>query len=175
MLIPGDPAPSFDLPAAIDDRIDHAALRGITADLIVLFFYPRDFSFICPTEVAGFNKAIKLFAEENATILGASVDSAESHSRWARELGGLGYPLVADENGETARSYGVFDEKERVAIRATFVIDSERKIAFSSATSINVGRSVSETLRIVRAIRTGRLCPAEWTPGVDFGPDDVKY
>jgi len=172
MLKPGDAAPPFDLPCAVEDRIDRISLAKIRSEMVVLFFYPRDFSFVCPTEVTGFNQLRQEFAEENATLLGASVDTAESHRRWARELGGIGYPLLADAGGGVARAYGVYDEKEGVAMRATFVLDSDRKVAYALASPINVGRSVAETLRVVRAIRTGQLCPAEWKPGMKFGPPD---
>ncbi len=175
MLKPGDSAPPFDLSAVAEGRESRATLSGIKSELIVLFFYPRDFSFICPTEVTGFNKALKLFADENTAVLGASVDSIESHRQWAAELGGVVYPLLADEGGKLARAYGVFDEKEQVAMRATFLIGQKRTVIFSEACPINVGRSVSETLRIVRAYRSGRLCPADWTPGDDFGPSDRKF
>lgn len=175
MLKPGDEAPQFDLSCATGDRLGRVALGGIRTDLVLLFFYPRDFSFICPTEVVGFNKALKYFTNENASVLGASVDSADSHLRWARELGGINYPLLADEGGRVARSYGVFDEKDKTAMRATFVLDRERRVAFSAACPVNIGRSVSETLRIVQALRTGRMCPAEWKPGDAFGPSDLRY
>ncbi|HYB91640.1 MAG TPA: redoxin domain-containing protein [Candidatus Binataceae bacterium] len=175
MLNPGDTAPPFDLPCSVEDRIDRIALAKIRTEMVVLFFYPRDFSFICPTEVTGFNQERQQFADENATLIGASVDSAESHLRWARELGGIGYPLLADEGGAVARAYGVYEEKERVAMRATFILDGDRKIVYALASPINVGRSVSETLRVVRAIRTGQLCPAEWKPGTKFGPSDRHF
>ncbi|HVA78071.1 MAG TPA: redoxin domain-containing protein [Candidatus Binataceae bacterium] len=175
MLKPGDSAPPFDLPAATGDRLGRVALSKLGDELIVLFFYPRDFSFICPTEVTGFNQALNLFRAEQTAVIGASVDDAESHRRWSRELGGLELPLIADQGAVLANAYGVFDEKERVAMRATFIIDQERKIAFSEACPINIGRSVAETLRIVRALRTGRMCPADWTPGGAFGPADGKF
>ncbi len=175
MLKPGDSAPPFDLPAATGDRLGRVALSKLGDELIVLFFYPRDFSFICPTEVTGFNQALNLFRAEQTAVIGASVDDAESHRRWSRELGGLELPLIADQGAVLANAYGVFDEKEHVAMRATFIIDQERKIAFSEACPINIGRSVAETLRIVRALRTGRMCPADWTPGGAFGPADGKF
>jgi peroxiredoxin (alkyl hydroperoxide reductase subunit C) len=175
MLKPGDQSPQFDLPCATGEHLARVALRGLSAELVLLFFYPHDFSFICPTEVIGFNKALKFFTDENTAVLGASVDSADSHLRWARELGGIEYPLLADEGGAVARAYGVYDDKEKTAMRATFVLDRDRKVAFSGACPVNVGRSVSETLRIVRAIRTGQLCPAEWKPGDAFGPSGVRY
>ncbi len=175
MLRPGDSAPPFDLSAATGDRIGRVTLSKLDDEMIVLFFYPRDFSFICPTEVTGFNQSLGLFRAEKTAVIGASVDDAESHRRWSRELGGLELPLVADEGGQLARAYGVFDEQEKVAMRATFVIDQVRKIAFSQACPINIGRRVSEILRIVQALRTNRLCPADWTPGSGFGPADRKF
>ncbi|MGH7880183.1 MAG: redoxin domain-containing protein, partial [Candidatus Binataceae bacterium] len=155
MLKPGDAAPPFDLPCAFDGRISHLALAGLQSELVLLFFYPRDFSFICPTEVVGFHKAQAAFKAEHASIVGVSADDAETHRRWAAELGGLSYPLLADEGGKIARQYGVFDEKEGVPMRATFVLDRARAVLYATASSINVGRSVSETLRIVRALRSG--------------------
>ncbi len=175
MLKPGDPAPPIDLPAVTAGRESRISLGAIKAELVVLFFYPRDFSFICPTEVTGFHKALKQFRDEGTAVLGASVDSIDSHRRWAVELGGIDYPLLSDEGGKLARAFGIFDEKEQAAMRATFLIDDKRIVIFSEACPINVGRSVSETLRIVRAYRSGRLCPADWSPGDDFGPSDRKY
>jgi peroxiredoxin 2/4 len=170
MLKPADSAPPFDLPCAIGDRIDRLALRQISTEMIVLFFYPRDFSFICPTEVMGFHRRAADFRAESTSLVGTSVDSAATHLRWARELGGIDYPLLADEGGKLARAYGVLDEVKGVAIRATFVIDRKREIAFAVACPLNIGRSVSETLRVVQALRSGRMCPAEWQPGQASGP-----
>jgi len=175
MLRPGDVFPNFDLPAVTDGRIGRMTLSGMSSELVVLFFYPRDFSFICPTEVTGFSKAMADFTAEKTAVLGVSIDSADSHRRWAVELGGVAFPLLADEGGKLARACGVFDDKEQVAMRATFIFDQKRIVIFSEATPINVGRSVSETLRIVHAYRSGRLCPADWAPGGEFGPDDGKF
>ncbi len=175
MLKPGDIAPSFGLPAVAGDRIITVDLAKVDAETIVLFFYPKDFSFICPTEVVGFHKAREAFEQENTRLLGMSVDSADSHLRWARELGGIGYPLIADEGGATAHAYGVFDEAHKVAMRATFILDRKRTILYTVASTVNVGRSVSETLRVVSALRTGRLCPADWQPGQPLGPPDLEY
>src|ERR1700674_3248881 len=110
MLKPGDAAPPFDLPCAFEDQISHLSLDGIRSEMIVLFFYPHDFSFICPTEVVGFHKAREAFAAEHTGIVAVSIDDAQTHLRWARELGGIGYPLLCDEGGALARAYGVFDE-----------------------------------------------------------------
>ena len=173
MLKPGDPAPPFDLECALDGRIARSSLAKISSELVLIF--QRDFSFICPTEVTGFNKALKDFTAEETAIVGVSIDNVDSHLRWARELGGIAYPLLADPDGSLARAYRVFDDNEKVALRATFILDRKRKVAFSSSCPLNVGRSVVETLRIVRALRTGRLCPADWKPGVEFGPTDRDF
>ena len=175
MLKPGDPAPPFDLECALDGRIARCSLAKIKTELVLVFFYPRDFSFICPTEVTGFNEALTEFTAEDTAIVGISIDSVDSHIRWARELGGIAYPLLADPDGALARAYGIFDDEAKVALRATFILDRKRKVVFSSSCPFNVGRSVVETLRIVRALRTGQLCPADWQPGVQFGPTGRSF
>lgn len=175
MLGLNEKAPTFELPSALNDRISMMRLADVRSEWIVLFFYPRDFSFVCPTEVTGFHRSLAAFQAEDCSVLGVSVDSAESHMSWARELGGIGYPLLSDEGGKLARAFGVLDEREGVAQRATFILRKDRTIAYAMASPVNVGRSVNETLRVLRALRSGRLCPAEWTPGVDFGPAGLKF
>jgi peroxiredoxin 2/4 len=164
MLKPGDTAPPFDLPCTVGDRAGRLRLSQIESEMVVLFFYPHDFSFICPTEVVGFHKAREAFAAEHTSIAAVSIDDAQTHLRWARELGGIGYPLLSDEGGALAKAYGVFDESAQKAMRATFILDSKRTIVYCVACPVNVGRSVSETLRVVRALRSGRMCPADWQP-----------
>ena len=174
MLKPGDKAPPFDLPCCEDDRITRLSLAAVRSEMVVIFFYPRDFSFICPTEVVGFGRERKAFDAEQTQLIGISIDSAESHQRWARELGGIACPLLADEGGAIARAYGIFDETEQVALRATFILNRDRTVVYAVASPVNVGRSVSETLRVVCALRSGRLCPADWHPGDEFGPAGQK-
>src|SRR5260370_32141713 len=154
MLKPGDPAPTFDLPCAIDARIARSSLAQINSELVLIFFYPRDFSFICPTEVTGFNRAINDFIAEQTFVLGPSVDDVDSHLRWTTELGGISFPLLADDEGSLAQSYAVFDENEKAALRATFILTRKRTAVCPSSRPFNVGRTVSETLRIARALRT---------------------
>ena len=175
MLGPGDTAPDFELPCAIDGRASTLRLRDLRTDLIAVFFYPRDFSFICPTEVTGFNQALSSFAAARCSVLGINGDSVESHLKWAEELGGIAYPLLSDADGKVARAYGIFDEKENVPIRATFVLRKDRVVVHAIACPLNVGRSVSDTLRVVQAIETGQMCPAEWKPGMEAGPTDRKF
>ena len=131
MLKPGDLAPAFDLPCAFEGKIGHLALASVRSEMVVLFFYPRDFSFICPTEVLGFHKAQAAFKTEHTSLIGASVDDAETHLRWAAELGGLSYPLLADIEAKVTRDYGVYDADEKVAMRATYVLDAGRKVAYA--------------------------------------------
>jgi peroxiredoxin 2/4 len=175
MLKHGDPAPPFDLACALDGRIARSSLAKISSGLVLILFYPRDFSFICPTEVTGFNNALNDFTAEDTAIIGVSIDSVDSHLRWARELGGIAYPLLADPDGSLACAYGVFDDQDKVALRATFILDRKRNVVYAMSCPLNVGRSVIETLRIVRALRTGRLCPADWKPGVEVGPTDREF
>jgi len=175
MLKPGDKAPNFDLPCTVGGAIKRVSLGALHGEMAVVFFYPHDFSFICPTEVVGFHQQREAFAAEATDIVGIGIDDAESHRRWAEELGGIGYPLAADAGGAVARLYGIFDEKEQAAMRATFILDRDRTIVYAVASQVNVGRSVSETLRVVEALRSGRLCPADWHPGDSFGPANLKY
>ena len=175
MLGPGDIAPDFELPCAVNGRASTLRLRDLRSDYITLFFYPRDFSFICPTEVAGFNTALKSFEDARCAVLGISIDDVDSHLKWAAELGGIDYPLLSDADGKIARAYGVFDEAEKVALRATFVMRKDRAIVHALASPFNVGRSVADTLRVVQAINTGQMCPAEWKPGIEFGPRGQKF
>jgi peroxiredoxin 2/4 len=167
MLKPGDVAPDFDLPAAVAGKRQQVSLARQRSELIVLFFYPKDFSFVCPTEVKGFQAMRAEFAAQNGAIMGVSCDSVDSHLEWARELGGIDYPLVADEGGKLARSYDAFDQREGVALRATFILNRRREVLYSVASQANIGRSVTETLRVVTALRSGRMCPADWKPGVE--------
>jgi peroxiredoxin 2/4 len=164
MLKPGDVAPDFDLPAVVSAKTERVSLARQTAEMVVLFFYPKDFSFVCPTEVKGFQQMRADFAAEKTQIIGVSCDSVQTHLEWVQELGGVDYPLVADESGTLARGYGALNEREGVALRATFILDSKRKVLYSVASAANVGRSVHETLRVVRALRSGRMCPADWQP-----------
>src|SRR5271154_328760 len=103
MLKPGDAAPSFDLPCAIEDRIGRVSLGAIRSEMVVVFFYPHDFSFICPTEVAGFHQQQPAFAAESVSIAGISIDDPETHRRWSKELGGISYPLAAGAGGQVAK------------------------------------------------------------------------
>jgi len=142
---------------------------------VVLFLYAAEFTFVCPTEVTGFGKMATEFRGEQAEVIGVSVDSPESLRKWAEELGGVDCPLLSDEQKSVSRLYGVLDEKQGVSIRATFIINPARKLTYVVASHTNVGRSVEETLRVLKALRTERLCPADWKPGGPTGDLQHRY
>jgi peroxiredoxin (alkyl hydroperoxide reductase subunit C) len=171
----GDPAPDFKVKGIFRGQVADYSLSSYKGQWLVLFFYPADFTFICPTEVTGFSKLAKAFSAENATILGASVDSIDSHRSWADELGGLEYPLLSDVEKNVSRAYGVLDEKEGVSLRATFILNPSGMICYQVVSHVNVGRSVEETLRVLKALRTERLCPSDWKPGEPTGDLGLKY
>jgi lipoyl-dependent peroxiredoxin subunit C len=143
---------------------------------VVLFFYPRDFTFICPTELASFAERHGDFLGERAVVLAASTDSYHSHKAWFESdprLAGVRYPVIADTAHELSRSFDVLLE-DGATHRGTFIVDPTGLLLHMSINEHDVGRSVDEVLRILRAFRTGALCPADWAPGRDTltGDDD---
>ena len=171
----GEQAPDFKVKGILHDQVGEYSLRASNSKWLVLFFYPADFTFICPTEVTGFSKAVKDFAAEDAMVWGVSVDSIDSHRSWSAELGGLDCPLLSDETTTLSRAYGVLDETAGVALRATFIINPAGIISYQVVSHVNVGRSVEETLRVLKALRTERLCPSGWKPGDATGDLALKY
>ncbi len=130
---------------------------------VVLFFYPRDFTPVCPTELRELDKRR---GELQADLLALSVDDLETHRRWIGEvLGPVGFPLLADPGGAVARAYGVYLAGEGVAARATFAVDPAGVIQYAAVHNLNVGRSISELVRVMEGLRTGQAVPAGWQPG----------
>ena len=145
-------------------RVDLAALRG---QWVVLFFYPRDFTFVCPTEIRAFADLEGAFAAEGAIVLGASTDSYFVHKAWFEgdpRLRDVAYPILADTAHALSAAFGVLTE-DGAALRATYLIDPEGIVRHVSVNDLDVGRNVAETLRLVRAFKTGQLCPVAWRPG----------
>ena len=175
LLCIGESAPDFTAKGILGGQLADYSPADYKNKWLVLFFYPADFTFICPTEVTGFSKMTKAFAAEGAAVLGVSVDSIDSHRSWAKELGGLNCPLLSDEAKTVSRAYGALDEKEGVAMRATFIINPAGVICYQVVSHVNVGRSVEETLRVLQALRTERLCPSDWKPGEATGDVGLKY
>lgn len=167
MLMVGQKAPEFSATAVVGKgdfrKVSLADYRG---KWVVLFFYPLDFTFVCPTEILEFSRKEKSFRELNAVVLGASVDSEHSHKAWInRDLGELTYPLLSDLNKELSRKYHALIEDVGHATRATFIIDPDGVLQYALYHNTNVGRSVGETLRVLEALQTGENCPVEWKRG----------
>lgn len=162
----GKPAPEFTAQAYIDGAIKEVSLRDYRGKWVVLFFYPLDFTFVCPTEIQGFNEKINEFRKSNAEIIGASVDSVYSHKEWSEtSLGKLNYPLISDINHRVSRDYGVLLEEKGISLRGAFIIDPDGVLRSYVVNDLSVGRNVDEILRIVQAFQTGELCPVGWKPG----------
>lgn len=171
--IVGTIAPDFKMEAVAGNGEDFitTSLSDYKGKWLVLFFYPLDFTFVCPTEITGVSRRINEFKEVNTEVLGVSIDSKFSHKAWINtslEEGGLGkisYPLASDITKEVSRQYGVLMEEEGIALRGLFIIDPDSKIRYSVVQDLNVGRSVDETLRVLQALQSGGLCPVDWKPG----------
>ena len=167
MSLVGKKAPDFTTDAVTGDgEFKTIKLSDYKGKWVVLFFYPLDFTFICPTEITEFSKRQKEFGELNAVVLGCSTDSKHSHKAWINgSLGKLTHPLLADFNKSVTRAFDALDEQEGIAQRATFLIDPEGKFVHASYNADTLGRSVSEALRLLQAAQTGERCPVEWKPG----------
>jgi lipoyl-dependent peroxiredoxin subunit C len=136
----------------------------------VIFFWPMDFTFVCPTEIAAFGKLEKEFRARDAQLLGASTDSEYVHLAWRRdkeELKDLPFPMLADVKRELAGALGILDAEAGVAQRATYIVDPQGVIRFAYVTDLNVGRNPEEVLRVLDALQTDELCPCNWQKGDD--------
>jgi len=171
MLTVGDKFPQFSLKATVSEDLDKA-FETITNDThagkwTVVFFWPKDFTFVCPTEIAEFGRKNGEFADRDAQVLGCSVDSEFVHLAWRkdhRDLRGLPFPMLSDLRKDLSSELGILDE-EGVAKRATFIVDPHGIIRFASVTDMHVGRNVNEVLRVLDALQTDELCPCNWQPG----------
>lgn len=162
----GQPAPDFELEAVVGKEFKQIKLSDYKGKWVVLYFYPLDFTFVCPTEIKGFSERHSEFVDAGAVVLGGSVDSQFSHLAWINhELGELNYPLFADITKEVSREYGVLKEDLGIALRGLFIINPEGVIQYQLVHDLSVGRSVDETLRVLKALQTGENCPVNWKPG----------
>ncbi len=135
---------------------------------MVMFWYPKDFTFVCPTEIAEFNKNYEEFRDREAQLLGASTDSEFVHLAWRKDhkdLRDLKFPLIADTSKSLAESLGILETNEKVAYRVTHIVDPQGIIRWVSANDLNVGRNVKEVLRVLDALQTDELCPCNWEKG----------
>lgn len=135
---------------------------------LVVFFYPKDFTFVCPTEIKGFGDLEKDFRNREAQVLGVSTDNEFVHLAWLNqspELKNLPFPLVSDIRRDLAETLGILEESEKVALRATYIVDPDGVIRYVSVNDMNVGRNPKEVLRTLDALQTDELCPCNWEKG----------
>jgi len=168
------PAPAFKAQAVVDGQFKEVSLADYQGKYVVVYFYPLDFTFVCPTEIIAFSDRIAEFKELNTEVIGISTDSHFSHLAWISQprkqggLGGLSYPLVSDFSKNISRDYGVLIEEAGIALRGLFIIDPTGVVRQMSVNDLPVGRSVDETLRLIKAFQFveqhGEVCPAGWTP-----------
>jgi lipoyl-dependent peroxiredoxin subunit C len=172
MLTVSDKLPAFHLKAVVSLE-KNKEFRDIKNDnfegkWLVLFFWPMDFTFVCPTEIAEFGKRNQDFLDRDAQILGASTDTHYVHLAWRKDhpdLKSLPFPMLADTKRELSQALGVLHRDEGVPLRVTFVVDPEGTIRFVSVNDLSVGRNVDEVLRVLDALQTDELCPCNWRRG----------
>ncbi|MBT4502575.1 MAG: peroxiredoxin [Gemmatimonadetes bacterium] len=169
-------APDFTAAAVVEDNTiePEFTLSSLRGQYVILFFYPLDFTFVCPSEILAFDEKLEEFKSRNAAIVGVSVDSPYTHLAWKKtpvEKGGIGpirYPIVSDLKKSIARSYGVLHDEE-VALRGLFLIDRDGVVRHALVNDLPLGRSVAETMRMLDALRfheeRGQVCPANWQEG----------
>lgn len=171
----GESAPDFTATAVVNKVFEEITLSSYRGKNVLLFFWPLDFTFVCPTEICAFNDAAGKFAERDTVLLGVSTDSQYTHLAWQntpRRAGGLGpiqFPMIADLDHGISRAYSALIEGQGIALRGLFLIDREGVIRHALVNDLPLGRSVDEALRVVDALahfeRKGEVCPANWRPG----------
>jgi peroxiredoxin (alkyl hydroperoxide reductase subunit C) len=182
--IVGKPAPAFSLEAVHNGAFKTVGLEDFKKKWLVLFFYPLDFTFVCPTEILAFSDRIDEFKKLGAEVVGVSIDSKFTHLAWCNTprkdggIEGLRYPLAADLKKEVSSAYGILADGS-VALRGLFIVDPDGVVQHATVNNLGVGRSVDETLRVLQAFQFvrdhGEVCPANWHPGADtMKPDPQK-
>ena len=165
MISIGHPIPDAYIP---DGRIEPVSLAHYRGKWLVLFFWPLDFTFVCPTEIRVYSDLLHDFAVSSVVLLGVSVDSAHAHRAWVKHgLGAVKLPMLGDMSRALAQGFGVL-AASGVAMRATFIVNLEGRVMSVAANNLNVGRSARETLRLLHALQSGELTACEWQPGQAF-------
>jgi peroxiredoxin (alkyl hydroperoxide reductase subunit C) len=174
-VLVGRQAPDFKANAVVNGDFKQVSLSDYRGKYVVLFFYPLDFTFVCPTEMHAFQEKLETFKKLNVEVLGVSVDSEHSHLAWlnhSKEQGGIQgvkYPIVSDLNKTIARDYDVLVPDAGIAFRATFLIDKEGKVRHQTVNDLPLGRNIDEFLRLTEALQfheqNGDVCPANWKKG----------
>lgn len=172
MISVGQTFPSYDLTAVVSNDVSNAFVDVRSEDQTgkwqVWFFWPKDFTFVCPTEIKAFGDLAEDFADRDAVLFGASTDSEFVHLAWRKDhedLRDLPFPMVSDLKRELCQELGILDQAEGVALRATFIVDPGGVVRHVSVNDLNVGRNPSETVRILDALQTDELCPCNWQKG----------
>lgn len=175
MLKVKDKFPQFSGKAVIGNDLKTAFIELSNKDFenkwLVMFFWPKDFTFVCPTEIAEFGKLNSQFLDRDAKIVGVSTDSEFTHLAWKNqksELKDLPFPMFADVKRDLSMALGILDHEEGVCQRATFIVDPDGIIRFVYVTDLNVGRNPAEVLRVLDALQTDELCPCNWNKGEEF-------
>ncbi|XP_046675117.1 peroxiredoxin 1-like [Homalodisca vitripennis] len=171
----GMPAPAFEGHAVVNGQFKKIRLADYRGKYLVFFFYPLDFTFVCPTEIVEFSDSYQDFQKINCEVVAASTDSQYCHLAWVNTpkieggLGDIKIPLLADKTAKVARAYGVYNEDTGIPYRGLFIIDGNQILRQITINDLSVGRSVDETLRLVQAFqftdKYGEVCPANWKPG----------
>jgi alkyl hydroperoxide reductase subunit AhpC len=177
------PAPDWKATAVVNGEFKQLSLSDFRGKSMVLFFYPLDFTFVCPTELVAFNDKLDDFKKIGVEVIGCSVDSEHTHLAWLNTpradggIQGMKYPLLADLKKDIARDYGVLLE-DGIALRGLFVLDDKHTVRHVTVNDLPIGRSVDEVLRVVQAMqfadKHGEVCPADWRPGKDSMKADPK-
>jgi len=174
MLTIGDRFPDFNLTGVVSNDIKTAfkdlSNSSYKDKWLVVFFWPKDFTFVCPTEIAAFGKMTKDFADRGAQVLGASIDSEFVHLAWRNshpDLKDLPFPMLADIKRELSDALGILDKNAGVSMRATYIVDPQGVIRSVSVTDLNVGRNTQDVLRVLDALQSDELCPCNWQKGQD--------
>jgi len=172
MLTIGDKLPTFDVPVQqgvsalpAGERLTDQAFPGKWK---ILFYWPKDFTFVCPTEIIGYGELAQDFADRDAVLIGASTDTDFVHFAWRRSderLAAADFPWIADNTQALAHALGIVDKAAGVALRATFIVDPDNVIQHITVNGLNVGRNPQETLRVLDALQTDELCPCNWNEG----------
>jgi lipoyl-dependent peroxiredoxin subunit C len=168
----GEQFPQFSIPAVVsrDKGKEFATIsnKDIKGKWAVVFFWPLDFTFVCPTEIAEFNRELRDFQDRDTVVLGASADSQYVHLAWRNnhdDLKDLGFPMLADNKKELSESLGILHPTEKVPLRATYIIDPDGVVRWVSVNDLKVGRNVKEVIRTLDALQTDELCPCNWEQG----------
>jgi len=175
MICVGKKGPNFNCQAVVDGQIKTISLSDFEGKYKVIFFYPLDFTFVCPTELHAFQELLPEFEKRNTQLLGVSVDSVYSHLAWLKTprakggIEGVSYPLISDINKTISKEYGVLDESQGVALRGVFILDKDNCIQSLTVNNLSLGRNIHEFVRLIDALqhveKYGQVCPANWNLG----------